>query len=138
MRAASRVPGSRSGKRASRSHAGAAAPGKMGWAGDPMSGEEQDLVFGAIRGEPLALDRLLLLHYPALAARVEKRIPRRLRALLAPEDIVQETFAEAFRTIGGVPPPGEDALPSWLLASPQPPPLPPLPAYPAAQPRRGA
>jgi RNA polymerase sigma-70 factor (ECF subfamily) len=76
---------------------------------------EQDLVGRAVAGEPLALDRLLLAHYGSLHARVDKRLPQRLRTTVAPEDVIQETFAEAFRTIGGFKADGPDAFYRWLV-----------------------
>ena len=77
-------------------------------------GPEDDLLRDAKAGEPLALKRLLLAHGGPLRTRVAKGIPARFRSLLAPEDILQETFAEAFRTIGGFEPQGKDAFYRWL------------------------
>ncbi len=77
--------------------------------------EQDDLVTRAAAGEPLALDRLLLNHYGPLHARVEKRLPQRLRATVAPEDVIQETFAEAFRTISGFKADSPDAFYRWLV-----------------------
>ncbi len=75
-----------------------------------------DLVERAIAGEPLALDRLLLDSYPKLLARVEEKLPRELRSVVAPEDIIQEAFATAFRSIGAFRPEGPDAFYRWLTA----------------------
>jgi RNA polymerase sigma-70 factor (ECF subfamily) len=76
---------------------------------------DDDLLERAIAGEPLALDRLLLSAYPRLAARIDKKLPRSIRSLIAAEDILQETFAEAFRGIRAFRPSGKDALYRWLV-----------------------
>lgn len=74
-----------------------------------------ELVRGAIAGEPLALERLLLAHAGPLSARIVRRTPARFRHLLAPEDILQETFAYVFDAIGGFKPDGPDAFYRWLV-----------------------
>jgi RNA polymerase sigma-70 factor, ECF subfamily len=79
-----------------------------------MGAEDDDLLREAKSGEPLALKRLLLAHGGALRTRVAKGVPPRFRSILAPEDILQETFAEAFRTIGAFEPQGKDAFYRWL------------------------
>jgi RNA polymerase sigma-70 factor (ECF subfamily) len=73
-----------------------------------------DLVERAIAGEPLALDRLLLDAYPKLLARVDQKLPGEVRGAVAPEDIIQEVFATAFRNIGAFRPEGQDAFYRWL------------------------
>lgn len=73
-----------------------------------------DLVERAIAGEPLALDRLLLDAYPKLLARVDQKLPEEVRGAVAPEDIIQEVFATAFRSIGAFRPEGQDAFYRWL------------------------
>ncbi len=73
-----------------------------------------DLVQRAIAGEPLALDRLLLDSYGKLAARVDQKLPAELRRVIAPEDIIQETFSQAFRGIASFRPEGEDSFYRWL------------------------
>lgn len=50
-------------------------------------------------GHPLALDRLLLRMHPRLAARVERRLPPDVRSVCAPEDILQDTYGDAFRNV---------------------------------------
>lgn len=75
-----------------------------------------DLVERAIAGEPLALDRLLLDAYPKLLARVDQKLPAALRSTVAAEDIIQDTFATAFRGIANFRPDGSDAFYRWLAA----------------------
>jgi len=80
-----------------------------------MIPDDADLVMRASAGEPLALNRLLLLHYGPLAARIEKRIPRQLRSAIATEDVLQEVFAEAFGSMAAFRPEGPDAFYRWLV-----------------------
>src|SRR5690349_15544417 len=76
--------------------------------------EEAELVTRAVAGEQMALNRLLLTHYGPLAARLDKRIPAQMRSLIAPEDILQEVFAEVFQTVAGFKPGSPDAFYKWL------------------------
>jgi RNA polymerase sigma-70 factor (ECF subfamily) len=47
---------------------------------------------------------------------VDQRLPDDLRAVVGTEDIIQETFADAFRRIGSFVPEGPDAFYRWLTA----------------------
>lgn len=73
-----------------------------------------DLVERAIAGEPLALDRLLLENYPKLLARIEQKLTADLRYYTSAEDIIQDAFATAFRSIASFRPEGPDAFYRWL------------------------
>lgn len=77
-------------------------------------GPDEELLREAKAGQPLALKRLLLAHGGPLRTRIAKGVPPRFRSVLAPEDILQETFADAFRTIEGFEPVGKDAFYRWL------------------------
>ena len=61
---------------------------------------EAALAAAAAGGDRVALERLLLAHYDALAARMAHKLPPRLQATHAVEDILQLTFLQAFRDIG--------------------------------------
>jgi RNA polymerase sigma-70 factor (ECF subfamily) len=76
--------------------------------------EEQALTAAAVAGDRVALERLLLSHYDALARRVESRLPPRVQSTQAVEDILQVTFCQAFRDIGSFEPRGEGSFGSWL------------------------
>jgi RNA polymerase sigma-70 factor, ECF subfamily len=78
-----------------------------------MDGGEQ-LVARAVAGEPLALERLLLDAYPRLVPRLEQQLPADLRTVVAVDDIIQETFADAFRGIASFKPGGNDAFMAWI------------------------
>lgn len=80
----------------------------------PEERGEDERVRRAVAGEPLALERLLLDHYAPIAARVEQQVPASMRAILGADDLVQETFAEAFRGIGSFVPTGPGAFSAWL------------------------
>lgn len=75
---------------------------------------EVDRVRSAIAGEPLALEGLLLDHYGPIAMRIEKQVPASMRATLGVDDLVQETFAEAFKGIASFVPAGPGAFGAWL------------------------
>jgi RNA polymerase sigma-70 factor, ECF subfamily len=84
--------------------------------GTPMSEDsaEQDLVVQAVAGDPSALERLLLAHYERLATHIAHRLPQNLRAVIAPEDVLQETFVCAFREIGRFTPREPSSFYNWL------------------------
>lgn len=75
---------------------------------------EQQRVERAIAGDVVALNRLLLDSYRRLHARILKKIPARLQTLVAPEDIIQESLAEAYRSIKQFRPTGDDSFFRWL------------------------
>lgn len=76
--------------------------------------EEFDLVSRAVAGEPLALERLLLDHHRGLLQRIQGKIPASLRTTASAEDLLQETFAEAFRDIRQFRPEGARSFSHWL------------------------
>jgi RNA polymerase sigma-70 factor (ECF subfamily) len=59
---------------------------------------------------------LLLAHYDVLAKQVESRLPPRLQATQAVEDILQVTFCQAFRDISRFEPRGNSGFGNWLSA----------------------
>ena len=61
---------------------------------------EAQLAAAAARGDRAALQRLLLDHYDELERRIQSKLPPRLAATWAAEDILQVTFFQAFRDIG--------------------------------------
>jgi RNA polymerase sigma-70 factor (ECF subfamily) len=76
--------------------------------------DDAQLIAQAKAGQRLAFERLLVRHQDRLAERIKARMPARLRATLDEEDILQETFAEGWRSFAGFDPDGEDALFRWL------------------------
>jgi len=76
--------------------------------------EERELVAAAVAGDRVALERLLLAHYDHLAGRIASRLPARLQATHAVEDILQVTFSEAFRDIGRFEQRDDASFGNWL------------------------
>lgn len=65
-------------------------------------------------GDGAALAELLTERAPALLARVARQLPDKWAALLDAEDVVQQTFTDAFLGIRGFDPVGGDAFDAWL------------------------
>lgn len=76
--------------------------------------QEAQLVAAAARGDRVALERLLLAHYDALERRIGAKLPQRLQATQAVEDILQQTFFQAFRDIRRFVPQHSGAFGDWL------------------------
>lgn len=75
---------------------------------------EPALVKAAVAGDQVALQRLLLENYDWLARRVGSRLPTRLQATHAVEDILQNTFLQAFRDIRRFEPRADATFGNWL------------------------
>ena len=65
-----------------------------------MSVSDDELVKQAVEGDRAALTELLGRHAPTVRQNVAKQIPRRRRSLLSEDDVMQQTYADAFRGIG--------------------------------------
>ena len=76
--------------------------------------EEPVLIAAAVAGDRVALERLLLAHYDELERRIAARVPARIQATQAVEDILQVTFSQAFRDIGAFEPRGNATFGNWL------------------------
>lgn len=76
--------------------------------------QEAQLVAAATRGDRVALERLLLAHYDVLERRIAAKLPQRLQATQAVEDILQQTFFQAFRDIRNFVPQHSGAFGDWL------------------------
>jgi RNA polymerase sigma factor (sigma-70 family) len=61
-----------------------------------------------------ALEALLATERPALIAMLSRRIPRRLRGLIGPDDVAQEASLESFRALGTFRPAGDGSLRRWV------------------------
>jgi len=81
-----------------------------------MSGDELEhaLITKAISGDRPALERLLLDHCDRLVRHVDRKLPRSVRSVLGVEDVLQETFAQAFRDIRGFKPRSSESFFAWL------------------------
>lgn len=78
----------------------------------PTTGEK--LVRQAIAGEEKALRQLLERHGPAVRKRFSSQIPRRWRALLTIDDLMQETYTDAFLDVGEFADRGDNSFERWL------------------------
>jgi RNA polymerase sigma-70 factor (ECF subfamily) len=75
--------------------------------------DADQLLSEAVAGDHAALERLLLAHYDHVLARINRLLPDDLRSQLS-EDVLQETFVQAFRDIAAFAPTGEQAFRAWL------------------------
>ncbi len=81
----------------------------------PLEGlDERTLAAAAAGGDRIALERLLLAHYDDLARRIGPKLPARLQSTQAVEDILQQTFMQAFRDIRRFEPRAGAAFGDWL------------------------
>ena len=75
---------------------------------------EEDLVAIACRGDNIALGKLLFQNYDRLAAHLAPKIPTDVKRTVSVDDIIQQTFACAFRDIQRFEYRGIDSLFAWL------------------------
>ena len=77
---------------------------------------DNDLVLQAATGDERALARLLEEHSPAVRAGMAGRIPRRWQAALSVEDIMQQTYIDAFVDLDRFVPNGRGSFTAWLYS----------------------
>ena len=80
-----------------------------------MGTSDQDLVRQATSGDRQALVGLLEEHAPAVCRRLAGKIPRRWQSVLSMDDVMQQTCADAFLSIGRFEPHGEGSFGAWLF-----------------------
>lgn len=78
-----------------------------------MSEDERELMMRAAGGDAAALERLLQTHRPRLLGYIAKQVPQSMRRLVEPQDVLQDTYFEAFRRMAGLAVGGVSAYP-WL------------------------
>lgn len=83
--------------------------------GGSMNSSEDRLLVKATNGDRQALEELLERHVPAIHRSLSGKIDSRWRASISIDDIMQETAADAVRSIGGFQPQGENAFRRWLF-----------------------
>lgn len=76
--------------------------------------EAQGLIAAAVSGDQFALERLLLAHYDRLSQHIQPSIPVSLQRLVGVEDVLQQTFLQAFRDIRGFRPQSDASFLAWL------------------------
>jgi len=75
---------------------------------------EDNLEVRAIRGDADALAELLEQVGPEVRREISGRIPPRHRSVISEDDVMQQTYADAFRSIGRFTPLGAGAFRAWL------------------------
>ena len=75
---------------------------------------EMELVAKATDGDAAALQALLVARHDALLRHVEQQITRRLRSKVSAEDVLQQTYLQAFKAIERFEPKGPGAFTAWL------------------------
>ncbi len=75
---------------------------------------QSDLTERAVAGDGEALARLLEATAPLVRQSLEGKIPPRWRAVLTVDDVMQETYIDAFLDIGRFEPRGDGAFRAWL------------------------
>jgi RNA polymerase sigma-70 factor (ECF subfamily) len=74
----------------------------------------QQLIADAIAGARTALERLLILEFGSVQRHITQQLPEWLRGTVSVEDLLQDTFAQAFRDIGQFDFRSERSLRAWL------------------------
>ena len=82
----------------------------------PLTDEQQEsaLLERAIDGDREALEQLLMQRHDQLLRHVELKMSKRLQSKVAPEDILQQTYMQAFKAIGRFQPGGPGSFFAWL------------------------
>jgi RNA polymerase sigma-70 factor (ECF subfamily) len=82
----------------------------------PEADGEEGLIERALSGDRSALGVLMKQQGPALRRRFAHEIPARWQSLLSIDDLLQETFTDAFLDFPSFVPQGPGALQAWLCA----------------------
>jgi RNA polymerase sigma-70 factor (ECF subfamily) len=79
-----------------------------------MGPNQDELLARAVEGDADALGKLLEIHGPPIRRSIAGRIPRRWQALLSEDDVMQQTYADAFRSMAQFESFGDDSFTAWL------------------------
>ncbi len=74
------------------------------------------LIAQAVDGSPDALSSLLEEFGPLVRREIGPRIPAQWRSVLSEDDVMQQTYADAFRSIGQFVPLGDGSFRAWLAS----------------------
>ena len=80
-----------------------------------MSDAEPDLVGRAVRGDREALSLLLERVSPSVRAQLAPQMPTRWQSVLSLDDVMQQTYSDAFIDIGSLRATDERGLTAWLV-----------------------
>ena len=78
------------------------------------SPNEQELIARAVSGDRLAMGELLLAHSPRLSGHLAPKLPTSVQGTLSVDDVLQQTFIQAFRGIGRLQEPTPRSFSAWL------------------------
>ena len=78
------------------------------------SDNERELIAKATSGDRASLERLLLAHYGRLAQHIALKLPASVQGVVGVDDILQQTFMQAFRDIGNFQPRSASSFSGWL------------------------
>jgi RNA polymerase sigma-70 factor (ECF subfamily) len=81
---------------------------------EPLNQDE--LLKKATEGDQSALEQLLMSHYDDLARHIEPRIGAQMRSVVGVDDVLQETFVQAFRDISKFQTRSGSSFRGWLKA----------------------
>ncbi len=79
-----------------------------------MTSSTNDLLTRATDGDPDALALLLERHGPPVRKTLEGKISTRWQSVLSEDDVMQQTYADAFQDIGRFVPQGDGSFVAWL------------------------
>jgi RNA polymerase sigma-70 factor (ECF subfamily) len=75
---------------------------------------QEDLIVSAAAGDKVALQSLLLIHYPAIEATIRQNLGASLAAKLEVQDVTQEVLVTAYQQIKSFSPADAGSFPAWL------------------------
>lgn len=81
-----------------------------------MSSSEKELVTRALSADREALAALLECFGPSVREEIEQQIPSQCRSVLSGDDVMQQTYTDAFLGIDHFVPLGEGAFRAWLAS----------------------
>ena len=82
--------------------------------------QRSELIERLAAGDPDALPALLIEYHPILHAKVAERMPRDVRSLIEPEDVLQKAYIAVFATLGVGGAPGGPSEPNCAAPAPRP------------------
>jgi RNA polymerase sigma-70 factor (ECF subfamily) len=99
----------------------ARAHGKVPWGSGGHDAEvlavaesDNSLIAQAVQGDRSAFAELLERHAPAVRGSLSSRIPARWQALLSVDDVLQQTYTDAYLDLHQFRPSGDDSFEGWL------------------------
>ncbi len=79
-----------------------------------MVDDDRVLLYEAVGGNAEALSTLLQIHGPGARASIAGQIPRKWQSVLSEDDVMQQTYTDAFLDITSFAPDEDGSFPGWL------------------------